>query len=403
MARILFLAHRAPFPPDKGEKIRAFHILRHLASKHDVWLGALTDQSVDPVSLAWAKRHCREVCIPVRHPVEMLIHVSAALGNGAPFSVKAFSNRELKRWSADIFSSKNIDIVYVFSSAMAQYALGAQLGGATLVVDFVDFDSEKWRQYGARRRGPWRWLYALEAARLEQFDKAVAAAAKSSIFVSQSERRLFERCAPELKDQLRVISNGVDFDHFRPDPLVGNRSRQAPLILFVGTMDYFPNVDGALWFAREIFPIVRESVKDARFRIVGANPTAEIRNLARRPGIEVTGTVADVRPFYADADVVVAPLRIARGIQNKVLEAMAMAKPLVTTPEALEGIAANDGQHVLVARTAEEIAQAVAKVLLGSVSADLGMRARAQVVEQHNWATQLALLDDLIRDCTRSS
>lgn len=399
MARILFLSHRVPFPPNKGEKIRAFNILQHLAAKHEIWLGAITDSATDLGWREWTTRCCRETCVAVQRPIDVFFRASEALINRAPLSVRAFRNSKLARWYGRVLASQDIDIIYAFSSAMAQYALARPLGKPRLIVDFVDVDSEKWRQYAAKRSGPSRWLYAMEADRLMHFDKIVAARAQAGIFVTQSECRTFARLAPDFTDRLHVVSNGVDTDYFCPEARSGREPPHPPTILFVGTMSYRPNDEAALWFARSILPLIRTQLHDARFRIVGAKPSFELRALARNPGVEVTGAVPDVRPHYREADAVVAPLRIGRGIQNKVLEGMAMAKPVIATPEAIDGIAAEDGCHVLVARTAQEIAEAVTNVLRGRAPANLGPNARARVIEKHNWASHLKKLDELILPC----
>jgi sugar transferase (PEP-CTERM/EpsH1 system associated) len=396
MARILFLSHRLPVPPNKGEKIRAFHILRHLARKHDVFLGALADEAVSDAWAGWLSAHVRERCVARLNPAHMRLNALAALVGGEPLSVRAFRSRALLRWCEEMLRTRPFDFVYVFSSAMAQYVPSPLPAKTRLIVDFVDMDAEKWRQYAAVRRGPARWLYAREARCLLRFDKAVAGRADAALFVTDAERRLFAAHVPECASRAHVVSNGIDCDHYRPAPPSAAAPPGRPTVLFVGAMSYPPNVDAALWFAREILPSVRRQVRDVRFRIVGARPAAAIRALGREPGIEVTGAVDDVRPYYRDASAVVAPLRIGRGIQNKVLEGMAMARPVIATPAALDGIAAENGKHVLIGRTAEEIAAAVADVLRGRAPPALGANARARVIERHDWQSHLAKLDALI-------
>lgn len=401
MARILFLSHRLPVPPNKGEKIRAHHILRHLAASHEVWLGALTDEPASDDASAWLSGQVRGACVARQGRARVLGHAAAALARGEPLSVRAFRSRPLMRWCADMLRTRPFDLVYVFSSAMAQYVPSPLPGKTRLIVDFVDMDAEKWRQYAALRRGLARFLYAREAWRLLRFDRAVAARAEAALFVTETERRLFQERIPEYAARAHVIANGVDCGYYRPAPHPA--PGRPPMILFVGTMSYPPNVEAALWFARVSLPLVRKEVPGARFRIVGARPAAAIRALARDAGIEVTGAVADVRPHYAEADAVVAPLLIGRGIQNKVLEAMAMARPVIATPEAVDGIAAEDGAHLLIRRTAEEIAAAVADVLKGRAPPHLGARARARVMERHDWLRELARLDALIAGEGRAS
>jgi sugar transferase (PEP-CTERM/EpsH1 system associated) len=393
MPKILFLSHRVPYPPDKGEKIRAFHILEHLTRHHDVWFGSLADEASSRARLEWFHSRCRDVCIIRRSPIEGALAVARASVAGSPMSVAAFSNLQFARWCDATTAKVKPDIVFVFSSAMAQFAPGS--ASAALLIDFVDADSEKYRQYASAQRGPLRLLYRSEADRLLKFDCNAAHRAKACLFVSQTERDLFAARCPEMDRVLHVMPNGVDCAYFDPEAVRSQRG-QTSVITFTGRMDYFPNVDAVSWFARAVFPKVRAAVPDTRFRIVGAQPSRAVRALVRTPGIEVTGAVADIRPYYAEATLCVAPLRIARGIQNKVLEAMAMAKPVVVTSAALDGISAIDGEHVLVADSAEEFAAKVVSILHGQAPSRLGQSARARVLSHHDWRAQLTRLDQLI-------
>jgi sugar transferase (PEP-CTERM/EpsH1 system associated) len=222
------------------------------------------------------------------------------------------------------------------------------------------------------------------------------------VFVSEDEKRIFDRLSPETEAKHVAIGNGVDVGFFDPAK-VKPREKTAPTIVFVGVMDYWPNVDAVTWFAQEIFPLVRRAHSAVRFQIVGAKPSAAVLALKDLPGVEVTGSVDDVRPYVAAADVVVAPLRIARGIQNKVLEGMAMARPVVTTPGALEGINAQHGRDLLTGTTAEEIAAAVESVLSARTAPTLGEAARAFVLKNHEWGANLSKLDALIDRTLKAS
>jgi sugar transferase (PEP-CTERM/EpsH1 system associated) len=314
-----------------------------------------------------------------------------AFMTGGALSVAAFRHGGLAQWVRRYVAEKRPDLIYMFSSAMAQYAPA----GARIILDFVDVDSEKWRQYG-ERQGPHRaWFYRMEARRLLAFDRAHAATALASIFVSEDEKRVFDRLSPGTAGNHVAIANGVDVAFFDPAKVTA-RANNALTIVFVGMMDYWPNIDAVTWFAKEILPLVRARQPQARFQIVGARPVAAVTALGSLPSVEVTGAVDDVRPYVAAANVVVAPLRIARGIQNKVLEGMAMARPIVTTPGALEGINAARGRDLLTGETAGEIADAVVQVLEGRAPSGLGAAARAFVLAHHEWSANLAKLDALI-------
>lgn len=299
-------------------------------------------------------------------------------------------------WVARQIREKRPEFIYVFSSAMAQYVPRELPPGTRVILDFVDVDSEKWRQYAETQPMARRWFYGTEAKRLLAFDRAEAARAQASLFVSEDEKRIFDRLSPETAGKHRAIGNGVDVAYFDP-AAVPPTVQKGNSIVFVGMMDYWPNIDAVTWFAKDILPLIQAKHADVTFQIVGARPVAAVTALAEHKGVEVTGAVPDVRPFVAAASVVVAPLRIARGIQNKVLEGMAMARPIVTTPGALEGINAQRGRDLLVGETPAEIAEAVSKILEGRAPAALGAAARAFVVAHHEWAANLRKLDDLMR------
>lgn len=390
MARILFLVHRYPHPPNKGDKIRAFHIVEHLLKSHDVAIGFTVTPGDSEPDMAWARSFSGAYCGRVSTHSRMM-QAGLAAFTGESMSVAAFRHTGLKRWVAREIAESKPDLLFLYSSAMAQYVPE----GVPFVLDFVDVDSEKWRQYGDTQPVAKRWFYRMEARRLLAFDRAQATRARAALFVSDDEKRIFDRLSPETAAKHVAIANGVDMAFFDPRK-VQARANDAPTIVFVGMMDYWPNIDAVSWFANAILPLVRLSHARVRFQIVGARPTAAVRALGAAPGVEVTGAVDDVRPYVAAADVVVAPLRIARGIQNKVLEGMAMARPVVTTSGALEGINAVDGRDLLTGNTEAELAAAVVRVLDGRAPQDLGAAARAFVLGHHEWSANLGKLDEVV-------
>ncbi len=395
MVKVLFLAHRYPYPPNKGDKIRAFHIAEHLCKSHEVSLGfAMTPGDSEP-DLAWATKYFSAHYCGRISRVDRLTRAGVAFATGAPLSVATFRHGGLMDWAASQISEKKPQFVFVFSSAMAQYVPRDLPSETRVILDFVDVDSAKWRQYAEMQTIGRRWFFRSEAKRLLRFDRVAAAHAHISLFVSEDEKRIFDRLSPETAAKHVAIGNGVDLDFFDPDAL-GPVARPRKTIVFVGMMDYWPNIDAVIWFVKEILPLVRLRHGDIIFQIVGARPTAAVTALGELQGVEVTGAVSDVRPYVAAASVVVAPLRIARGIQNKVLEGMAMARPVVTTPGALEGINAVHGRDLLVGGTPGELAEAVLSVLDERSMAGLGAAARAFVVANHEWTANLRKLDALM-------
>jgi sugar transferase (PEP-CTERM/EpsH1 system associated) len=264
------------------------------------------------------------------------------------------------------------------------------------VVDFVDVDSDKWRQYAQHKRWPASWLYRREAERLLAFEKNVATLFDASIFVSSAEAALFRQLVPEVSGRTGFLDNGVDRDYFSPERDYDNPyDEQAKVIVFTGAMDYWANVHAVQWFALHVLPRIREAVPSARFVIVGARPASEVQRLASAPGVEVTGAVPDVRPYLAHAHAAVAPLRIARGVQNKVLEAMAMAKAVIASPAAVEGIDFNNHAELQVADSEQQFAERAIQFLRHDKPA-VARDSRQWVSQRYNWNNNLARIGDLL-------
>jgi sugar transferase (PEP-CTERM/EpsH1 system associated) len=285
-----------------------------------------------------------------------------------------------------------LDRVMVFSSPMAQYA--EKYPQARRVVDLCDVDSDKWRQYAAKKSWPMSWLYRHEADALLAYERHVAKTCDAALFVSSPEADLFRTLAPESDAKIGFFNNGVDTDYFSPE-----RDYERPYasderaLVFTGAMDYWPNIDAVQWFAAEIFPKLLATMPNLRFVIVGARPAPAVQALAQQAGVIVTGTVPDVRPYIHHAEIAVAPLRIARGIQNKVLEAMAMGRPVIVSPQALEGIAAEPGADLLLADGADAFVATIS-ALLAAPNPNLGAAARANVQQQYSWPSKLSRIEE---------
>jgi len=394
---LLFLCHRMPYPPDKGEKIRAFRILEHLAQQYRVHLGCFIDDVADEAHVRTVEGHCSGLGWFPRSPKNTKFKALAGLLRGEPLTVASFANNAMHKWVRDLIAREKPKVIFVYSSAMAQFIPAEALGRTQLIMDFVDVDSDKWTQYARTAAFPMNWVYSREARKLLAFDRAVAARANASLFVSDAEAELFRRLSPSTAATTHAIANGVDCEYFAPTHTFASPfSGPGPHLVFTGTMDYRPNIDAVVWFADEIFPAIRRLRPNATFNIVGSKPSKAVVSLGERDGIHVTGRIPDVRPYLAHADAVVAPLRIARGIQNKVLEGMAMAKAVITTPQGLEGISAVPDQHLLLAETPEDFVNAVVN-LSPAAAAKLGCAARQLMDERYGWTSQLSALDHLIR------
>jgi sugar transferase (PEP-CTERM/EpsH1 system associated) len=394
--KLLLLVHRIPYPPNKGDKIRSYQLLRHLARDYDVYLGTFVDDPADWQHVATVQTLCGGSHFAALDPRGARVRSLLALARGRALSLDYYRDAGLAAWVADVMRQQAVDRIVVFSSPMAQYA--EPYRSARQVIDFCDVDSEKWRAYADNKAWPMSWLYRREARRLLAYERRIAAETCASLFVSAPEAELFRKLAPESAERIRHVSNGVDTDYFSPERSYDNPYAQGELALvFCGAMDYLPNIDAVKWFAREVLPAVRARHPQARFTIVGARPAAEVTALAADPAVTVTGTVPDVRPYVAHAAVCVAPLRIARGIQNKVLEAMAMGRSLVVTPQALEGIDAEPGRQLLTATDPAQFADQVAR-LLEQPDPALGAAARATVVQHYGWSSHMRRIPQLLEE-----
>lgn len=394
---LLFLAHRIPYPPDKGDKIRSFHELRHLSASFRIHLGAFVDDPEDWLHAERLNDYCASIhLLPLDRRTARLRSL-AGFFTGQALTVPFYRDRRMSRWVQATVRDRHISAALVFSSAMAQYAAGLPI--ARCVLDCVDVDPQKWLQYAGTKRWPASWVYRREGRRLLAHDRAMAARFDRILFVSRKEADLFAGLAPESADRVTVLENGVDAGYFfaggdYPDPYGGDGST----MVFTGAMDYWPNVEGVLWFVGEVFPSIRARCPGARLCIVGSRPHHSILALQGMPGIEVTGRVADVRPYLAHARLALAPLMIARGVQNKVLEAMAMGKLLLATPAALEGIELGPEIDVMIAEGAEEWIRLATDALSTAPLKVHSTANREFVLRRYDWGSNLRGLKGLLQE-----
>ena len=400
MAEVLFLCHRIPYPPNKGDKIRSWHVLRHIAAKHTVHLACFVDAAGDWVHRETLQRLCCECYFERLEPSPMRWHNLIGLAAGKSVTESHFESAALRRWVEQLAAQHRITTVYVFSSAMAQY-LPAVGGGCDVrrIIDFVDLDSEKWRQYARNRKPPLRWIYDLEARRLSTFERKAARVSNAALFVTDAEAQSFKRAAPESSAKVATIRNGVDTDYFSPERAYDSPfASEARAIVFTGAMSYWANEDAVHWFATTAFPGVREKEPRAEFWIVGAGSGQDVKRLERLPGVRVTGEVPDVRPYVSHAAAVVVPMRIGRGVQNKALEAMAMAKPVVASEIARSGLdaAASDGRLHAAATPAEFVDNLLRLLRDTGHATEMGKRAREWVIAEYGWTQNLRRLDEIV-------
>jgi len=397
LSGILFLAHRLPFPPDRGDKIRSHHVLRALAKLAPVHVGCFGETIADRAAEVELAEIAASHCMPMRDKPLPLAGLEA-LVRREPVSLAAFRHPALAGWVARTLARHGVDTIYVFSGQMGQYVPADWTG--RLVVDLVDVDSAKFEAYAREKPGPARWVTAREATMLRQVEACLAARADRTLLISEAEAALFaERLPPDGTAQVAVLGNGIDFAHFDPVRTAPHPALEppGPHIVFTGQMDYPPNVEAATRAVERLMPWIRAVHPAAQFHIVGRAPTAEVAALDGRHGARVWGQVPDVRPFLAAANLVLTPLAIARGVQNKVLEAMAMARPVVLTPAAATGIPGTDAVHYAVAPDDEALVDRALGLLARPASARaLGQAARRLVVERMSWPAMLAGLPAIV-------
>jgi len=393
---LLLLIHRIPYPPNKGDKIRSYNLLKHLARDYRVHLATFVDDADDWQYVPKVEAMCASSHFARLNPLKARVRSLGALVKNRSLSLDYYQDAGMARWVEQAMAAHKVKRVMVFSSPMAQYADGYR--DARRVIDFCDVDSDKWRQYADKKSWPMSWLYRHEARQLLRYERQVASQYDASLFVSAPEADLFRQLAPESVARIGHFSNGVDTEYFSPDhDFASPFAAGTRALVFTGAMDYWPNVDAVQWFCDEVFPTLRAADAALAFYIVGSRPSPQVQALAQLPGVNVTGTVPDVRPYIRHATAAVAPLRIARGIQNKVLEAMAMAAPTVVSPQALEGIDAVPGAELVLADGALAWIAALTALLARSnqdMSREMGCAARARVEHHYSWPSNLACIEE---------
>lgn len=400
MGNLLYLVHRLPYPPNKGDKVRSYHLLKHLARHHRVFLGTFVDDPGDEVFIDTVRNFCQDLHVARLHPRAAKLRSLSGLLTRQALGLGYYRDAALQSWVNRIRAEQQIDATVVFSSVMAQYLEDVPTDASSpVLVDFVDVDSAKWTQYSTKHRWPLSWLYRREGDHLLAYERAVAARSAHSFFVTESETALFKKMAPECADKVESMSNGVDSDYFAPavarlSPFAsaGKHRGEIPLV-FTGAMDYWPNIDAVTWFVSDILPALRHTWPQLRFYIVGRNPPSSVQALACE-SVLVTGTVPDVRPYLQHAAVVVAPLRVARGIQNKILEAMAMGRPVVASQFCVEAIDAHIGAELVSANSSHEFVCEINALLHApALAAAVGQAGRQRVIESYSWDAHLAGID----------
>ena len=392
--KILFLSQRVPYPPNRGDKITTWRLVDRLRREHEVRCVAFAHDEKDVEA-------ARELCamgiettaIPHDERRKKLASLPLFLTK-TPLTLGVYGSKVLQ---AKVDSLAGwADMAYAYSSSMGAFL--EPHGHLPRVMHLGELDSDKWRQYAQTARFPMSWVYRREHRTLLEFERRIAHAFTENVLCTPLEQRIFQEEIPGASST--VLRNGVDLEGFRPAP----EKAEPGHLVFTGVMNYFPNVDGCLWFAKELLPRVRERHPEARFTIVGSHPTAEIQALEALDGVRVTGFVDSVTDWCQRASIAVAPLRIARGIQNKVLEAMACGLPVVGTTSATQGVEGQHKRDYLVADDATAFVERVCGLLADPERARaLGAAARRFVEDNYDWEKVFTHLDDIVAKCATAA
>ena len=387
--RIFFICQRVPFPPDRGDKITTFNEIRHLSTKHEVHVFCLADGRGDLDNIPGLRRYAQSVTAAPVIGWASKLRALKAMFAGEPLSVAAFNEAKLHIAISRKFAELQPDLIIVYSCNVAQYA--EHFPQVPRIMQFAELDSSRWGQFARRSQLPLRWVYALEQRRFLAYERHIARTFSHALVCTAAEQRDFERLIPGVP--VSLVGNGVDLDYFRSKGL----AKRPGSIVFTGVMDYLPNVDAVVWFCDKVLPIVQKQIPEAGLTICGSRPTAAVRRLAKRGGVAVTGRVPDTRPYLDLAEVFVAPMRMARGIQNKLLEALAMGLPCVISEATATGAVVSKGDGLLAADDPEEFAEHIVRLLRdGPFRAAMAGKARAVAERNYQWETQLACLDRVI-------
>ena len=377
--RILCLTSRLPYPPDRGDRLRAFHIIEHLAVRHELTLGSFIADEAEREHLPALRAFCQDVHVLSMSPGRSALNVALNIWRQEPLQALYYRLGAMQRLVDGMIAATGFDAVYVHLFRMAPYVVHHPK--LYRIVDLTDAISKEIDLSLPYRSTASRLVYLLERGRIARYERWVAETFEETWLISDADRQVLAHSCPEAN--IRVVPNGVDLEQFHP---TGQHCLPDSLI-FVGHLRVLHNIDAATFLAQEVLPLVRRRAPNCTLSIVGADPAPQIRQLGQSPGVTVTGFVPDLNEYLNNAAVFVAPLRFAAGIQNKVLEAMAAGRPVVTTSLVNDGLGARAGRHVLVADDAHSTAQQIVKLLTDAqIREELGRAGRRFVEERYSWA-----------------
>lgn len=391
-----------PYPPNKGEKLRTYHQIKHLLAKGhkvSVCTPAHSNEDVQYIDSLNTTKNIPTIFEKIGHSLPRLIK---GLLSFKALSISNFYSPRLQRKLDRFIRENDFDVILCTSSSMAEYVFksDAVQSHATsnqavmLLMDFMDLDSDKWKQYSNSSSWPMSWVYTREARLLSRFEQKIQQTFEHCFLISQNEVDLFQEHIGS-KHNIHVLGNGMDTDDFYPAE--DKPQNSDPVFIFTGVMDYKPNIDAVLWFIDHAWVLIKTKYPQARFIVAGMNPTPAIQNLSNTPGVEVTGFVEEILPYYHQSDYFVAPFTIARGVQNKILQAFACGLPVIASSMGAEGIECKNGEHILIAETADEYLSAIDKLESNPLlKANIRESALKLIHNQYSWDGKLKVLDSFL-------
>jgi sugar transferase (PEP-CTERM/EpsH1 system associated) len=390
--RILYVCHRFPYPPKRGGKIRPFNMIRHLSRSHEVTVCSLSRSDTESAEAQGIAPFCAEFHLAQVNDRVQMLRMIASLPTPITASASYFHSARLARTINRLLAESRFDLIFVHCSSAAHYVRNVR--GVPKILDFGDMDSQKWLEYAQYKPFPLSAGYRWEGMRLHAEERQLARRFDFCTATTRAEWETLKELAVDTPNDW--FPNGVDSEFFAP----AVAAYDADTIVFVGRMDYYPNQQSMFDFCANVLPRLRAQRPTVKLQIVGAAPSPAVWRLGELPGVTVTGSVADVRPYVTRAALTVAPLRIARGTQNKILEAMAMGVPVVCSHVAARGVDAVSGTHLLATGTPEETCAAILGILEHPRErARLADAARARVLSHHAWANSMKRLDAIIDRC----
>ncbi len=392
---LLYLCHRIPYPPNKGDKITTFNTLKFLSQHYDVYLGYFIDDPNDRQYTEQVAALCKESFFVELNPTLAKLKGLTAFGRGEPITLPYYKNTKMAQWVNQRIVKHAISKAFIYSGCMAQYVLTPSTAGLHKVIQFADIDSDKWRQYACASKSLMSQIYMREYRTLEKYEKHVASEFSVSCFISDAEASIFRSMVDKnIQGKIKTLSNGIDSDYF--SPLTPNElNENFPIssdnyVVFTGAMDYRPNIETVIWFAKKVWPNVLKQCPNSKLYIVGSSPTKPVVDLSLDEGIVVTGRVSDVRPYLLHAKAAIAPMLMARGIQNKILEAMAMERPVMTTKRGIEGVDNYPQENLFVTDSEKEMEIWTVKQLSSPLLK--ATESRRWLQENYSWQAQLTPL-----------